>query len=50
MQRNFAFYLDRLDESGKARLEDALARAFEPLRDGDVYRLATHAKLGVGVA
>ena len=50
MQRSFALYTERLDDSGRARLDDELARAFEPLRHGDVYRLTAHARLCFGTA
>jgi len=39
-----------LDDAGRAALEQAVARAFDRFRDGEVYRLRSFVRLGVGIA
>ena len=48
LERSYADRIDPLDDAGRTALERALAEAFEPLREGDGYRVTTHAKLGIG--
>lgn len=40
--------LTEMDDAGRARLDDALARRFERHREGDRVAISVHARLGVG--
>lgn len=48
LERSYAERIDTLDDASRAALERALAEAFGPFREGDGYRVTTHAKLGIG--
>ncbi len=50
LERSYSDRLDALDESGREALERALVEAFAPYREGDGYRVTTHAKLGIATA
>jgi SAM-dependent methyltransferase len=50
LERGYWDRLETLDEAARAALERALVEAFAPYREGDGYRVTTHAKLGVGTA
>jgi SAM-dependent methyltransferase len=46
----FSGWAATLHEAQRAELERRLQDAFARYREGDVYRLATHARLGIGAA
>lgn len=50
VERSYTERWDGLDEAGRAALDAAMRTAFEPWRDGAVYRLSQHARVGVGTA
>jgi len=50
LERSYADRLAGLDEAGRAALDRALVEAFAPYREGDGYRVTTHAKLGLATA
>ncbi len=50
LERSYSDRLATLDEAGRAELDHALREAFAPYREGDGYRVTTHAKLGTGTA
>ncbi len=50
LERSYAERLRKLDDAERADLERALAEAFAPYREGDGYRVTTHAKIGTGTA
>ncbi len=50
LERSYSDRLATLDEAGRGELERALVEAFAPFREGDGYRVTTHAKLGTGAA
>ncbi len=50
LEMSFGRLLDQLSDDERAALDAALERAFEPYRDGDVYRLEAHTRIGVGKA
>ncbi len=50
LERSYSGRLAGLDGTGRAALDRALAEAFAPYREGDGYRVTTHAKLGLATA
>ena len=42
--------LDQLSEAARARLDEAMAAAFEAYRDGERVALDVHARIGIGYA
>lgn len=50
LEMSFGTALDALSADERAALDDALAAAFERYRDGDVYRLEAHTRIGIGAA
>lgn len=47
-ERNFARQFAAMSASRRAALDDDIADAFEPYRDGDVFLIRTHARICVG--
>lgn len=50
LQRSAHDDYESLDEAGRAQLETAVADAFAPYLQGNVYRVPNHAIIGVGTA
>ena len=50
LEMNFQGPLAELDKDGKAALDMAVADAFKPYIDGDVYRVGMHVRIGVATA
>ena len=50
LERNYADLLVDLTVEQRNALDAKMQAAFEPFRQGDVYRLHSEARLGIGVA
>ncbi len=50
LEMSFGTALDSLSAAERAALDEALEAAFEPFRDGEVYRLEAHTRIGIGAA
>jgi SAM-dependent methyltransferase len=50
LDRTYSERLATLDEARRADLDRALLDAFQPYREGDGYRITTHAKIGIATA
>ena len=50
MERNYPDLINDLTVDQRAALDAVMREAFEPYRDGEVYRLRAEVRLGVGTS